>query len=333
MDDDNSFGDYLKQLMKNRRIKPSQLAARLNVDPSLVRKWLAGARVPPLKANYLDLISSYLGLDADQQILLKINQLYSIDEKIITLTDQLQIAKDHADECRQALISLLHAIPEAAFLLDSTGRIIAANEITALRLGVNGSELVGLDPFRHLSPGVTECRQQYVRRVFETGQPQTFKDYQGSRCKFTSIYPVTDNTGSVAKVVVCGTDITDFETAYALLTDREERLRLMYENSFDAILLTRANGAILAANPAACDFFQMTEAEICAIGRSGLLDPEDSALAPALAERAANGRARARLTFIDKSGTKKSAMVSSAQFRDSAGNLKAFVMIHAINRE
>lgn len=71
-----------------------------------------------------------------------------------------------------------------------------------------------------------------------------------------------------------------------------ESYRALYEHSPDAVLFTAPDGRVLAANPAACEMFQMTEAEICARGRQGLADPDDERWTTLLAERASAGRAR-----------------------------------------
>ena len=54
----------------------------------------------------------------------------------------------------------------------------------------------------------------------------------------------------------------------SLLEESEEKYRLLYETSMDAILLTSPDGSIQAANPAACAMFQRTEEEIIRNGRS-----------------------------------------------------------------
>lgn len=328
VDDKYSFAAYLKQLITNCNIKPAQLAARLHVDDSLVRKWLAGSRVPPLKAAYLEQISACLDLGPVERLRLKKAQICSVDETIVTLPERLQNAENRASQQEESIMSLPQAIPETAFVLDVGGRIVAGDAITAHRRELPGAEPAGPDAFHHLPPDIARLRREKVARVFATGRPLTFRDYRDSRCILSSIYPLRNSAGAVTMVAVCRTDITALEAAYARLGDSEERLRLMYENNINPILLTSADGSILAANPAACAFFALTAEEICAVGRSGLIAPDDPNLLPALAERAAAGKAIAPLTFIVNGGKKKTALASSAQFRDSAGCLRAYVMIH-----
>jgi PAS domain-containing protein len=67
----------------------------------------------------------------------------------------------------------------------------------------------------------------------------------------------------------------ELQKAAGLIADSEEDLRLLFENSFDALLLTNPNGDIYKCNAAAKRLFGYSEEEICGIGRIGLADPSD----------------------------------------------------------
>ena len=115
------------------------------------------------------------------------------------------------------------------------------------------------------------------------------------------------------------------------LLESEDRYRLLFDTSIDAIFLSNpTNGSVLAANSAACQMFGRTEEEICRLGRTGIMDLSDPRLAPALAERARLGRFQAELTCIRKDGTKFPCEVSSAIFKDKDGNERASVIIRDI---
>ena len=120
-------------------------------------------------------------------------------------------------------------------------------------------------------------------------------------------------------------DITEQEAVAVDLQVSEERYRALFEHSLDGILLTRPDGSILAANPAACRLLEMSEAEICAAGRSGIVDTRDPRLARALAERERHGWARADLTMIRKSGERFPVAVSSQLFRDQSGTVTSMI--------
>ena len=114
------------------------------------------------------------------------------------------------------------------------------------------------------------------------------------------------------------------------LRDSEERCRSMFENSMDGILLTIPDGQVLKANPAACRIFGRSEAEICRVGRAGVVDASDPRLSKAIEERARTGKFSGELTFLRKDGTMFPGEISSAIFKDSEGKLKTSMIIRDI---
>ena len=102
-----------------------------------------------------------------------------------------------------------------------------------------------------------------------------------------------------------------------ILRESEERYRLLFNSSNDAILLTIPDGRILAANPAACRIFERSEEEIKQVGRNGLFDTTDPRLAAGLEERARTGRFSGELTFSRRDGSKFPGEISTALFHNS----------------
>jgi PAS domain S-box-containing protein len=90
-------------------------------------------------------------------------------------------------------------------------------------------------------------------------------------------------------VLVNVRDISIRKSAEAFLKESEERYRSLFDHSRDAILLTKPDGSILDANPAACGMFGRSLEEIRKLGRNGLVDLTDPRLRAALKERALFG--------------------------------------------
>ena len=76
----------------------------------------------------------------------------------------------------------------------------------------------------------------------------------------------------------------------------------LFEHSADGVLLTRLDGSVVRANPAACRALRMSEAEIRERGRAGVV-VDDPALAAMLAEREATGATAGQLHFRRGDGT------------------------------
>lgn len=139
-----------------------------------------------------------------------------------------------------------------------------------------------------------------------------------------------DDAGTVTGVLCSGEDITERKKAQEALREGEARYRSLFANSFEAILLTSPDGRIFAANPEACRLLGWKEEELVRIGRKGIVDVTDPRLALALRERELTGRAKGKMTFIRKDGTRFEGAFSSVVFEDRNGELRASMVIRDI---
>ncbi|WZL74056.1 helix-turn-helix transcriptional regulator [Clostridiaceae bacterium 35-E11] len=84
MDVNKEFGECLRLLLSSTHISNKMLAKVLNIDPSLVSRWIHGTRIPPYYSHYIDAIAEYLSkniLTSFQEKKVKdlIQELYSMD--------------------------------------------------------------------------------------------------------------------------------------------------------------------------------------------------------------------------------------------------------------
>ena len=140
-------------------------------------------------------------------------------------------------------------------------------------------------------------------------------------------FPVQKRDGQGDRIAGIAEDITERKEAEEELRENEECHRSLLENCLEAVLLTRPDGAILAANPEACRLLGWTEDELVRIGRQGIVDVTDPRLAPALREREQTGKVRTELTFIRKDGTRFEGVLSSAVFKAGNGELRTSMFI------
>ncbi|MEJ7559297.1 MAG: PAS domain S-box protein [Pedobacter sp.] len=136
---------------------------------------------------------------------------------------------------------------------------------------------------------------------------------------------------SIGGIVANFRDITERIEAERVNKESEQKYRSFYENSMDGILLTVMDGDILAANPAACAIFQMTEEEICRVGRLGLVDNNDPRVAAGLKERRLSGKTSTEVICIRKDGSRFPGELTSAVFKDGAGNDRTSIIIRDIS--
>lgn len=112
---------------------------------------------------------------------------------------------------------------------------------------------------------------------------------------------------------------------------KDKYYRFLFENTMDAIMLTRPDGSILKANPAACELFLRTEQEIQALGRFGLVGQRDPNLPLLLEERQRKGKASGHLTFLRKDGSVFVAQITSALFQDEQGETWSAMILRDIS--
>lgn len=117
----------------------------------------------------------------------------------------------------------------------------------------------------------------------------------------------------------------------SILRENEEKYRLIFENSMDALLLTKPDGDILAANPAACKMFGRSEEEIVNGGRDLIIDRDDPRLPRVLEERIRTGNYAGELTFLRNDGTKFPGDITTSLFTDRQGETRTSMIIRDIS--
>lgn len=146
-------------------------------------------------------------------------------------------------------------------------------------------------------------------------------------------YGERDEKGTLIRFFGTSQDITERKKAEEQIKESELKYRSFFENSMDGILLTVTDGAILAANPAACEIFKMTEAEILKKGRMGLVDQSDPRLYELLERRQKKGNARGELRLMRKDGSIFEGELASTRFLDSQGRERTSMIIRDVTKQ
>ncbi|MHC1736695.1 MAG: PAS domain S-box protein [Ignavibacteriaceae bacterium] len=128
-------------------------------------------------------------------------------------------------------------------------------------------------------------------------------------------------------------DISERKLKDAAIFESNEQIRLLLENSADAILLTHPRGRILKANAATTKIFEYSEEEIMSTSRATIIDLTDSRLEQALEERDRTGHFRGELTGQRKDGTKFPIYLSSSIFKTKGGETLTSMIIRDITEQ
>ncbi|MBG9390622.1 sensor histidine kinase [Caenimonas aquaedulcis] len=115
--------------------------------------------------------------------------------------------------------------------------------------------------------------------------------------------------------------------------ESDAKYRLLFENGLDGVLLTSPTGAILAANPAACALFRMTEQELQRHGRDAVVNRDDPELHRLISQRQSSGSARGELEMKRSDGTTFDAEIASAQYVDDTGHTLTSIFVRDITEK
>ena len=245
-------------------------------------------------------------------------------------------ARWHAlsDEERERLFRLaFEQAPVGAALLDEDRRFVHVNDAACRMAGYSRTEMIGItvtdlthpderaaDLRRHerLRTGAIE-ENRHVKRFVGKGGDVHWADVVVRPLEVAESVPVM--------YLALITDVTERHRLEQELDDERQRLGRLVDNSEDAIIQGEPDGAILAANPAACRMFGRSEQELIARGRSGIVDPHDTRLTRAVHARERAGAFSGPLRFLRADGTAFTGDVVSSIYTDYHGRERTSVVI------
>jgi len=139
---------------------------------------------------------------------------------------------------------------------------------------------------------------------------------------------VLDAAGEVEFLICTAYEVTEHAIAHAKLMESEERYRAIFDHSLDGIILSKPNGTILSANPAACSIFGCSEEELCTVGWREILDADDSKVLTAAKKGEQTFFTESAL--IRKDGTKFTGELTANFFEDRHGQVLSGMIVRDI---
>ena len=102
----------------------------------------------------------------------------------------------------------MNAVTESLLLADVEGTVLAANETFAKRMGIGPDNIIGQNIYNLLPPDIADERRKQVEESVRSGLPVRFEDVINKRFIDHVVYPVSDDSGKVARLAFFGADIT-----------------------------------------------------------------------------------------------------------------------------
>lgn len=129
--------------------------------------------------------------------------------------------------------------------------------------------------------------------------------------------------GTCVRIFGTFQDVQQQKIQQDILENSELKYRSIIENSLTATMLTRPDGSVLDANPAAEEIFGYTREELLQQVREKLIDISEPNYNILREKRKIHGRISGELRGIRKNGERFPLLYSSALFRDKDGGLMA----------
>lgn len=167
----------------------------------------------------------------------------------LDITERKQ-AEETLRESHAMLRVALDATGEAVLVIDRQGTIILANRVTAQRLQKSVAEIIGMSIYQLLPPEVANERREHVERVFQSGRPVDFADQRNGRFIDHYLYPIFEEKGQVAQIVIYSMELTERRQAEEAQRSLERKYRLLYNGMRDGFAYLNMDGTFRESNPA-----------------------------------------------------------------------------------
>ncbi|MBI4698904.1 MAG: PAS domain S-box protein [Nitrospirae bacterium] len=336
------FGFYLyyrheEAILKNLKVKKYFL---LGGVPFLIYGMLGGLVVPKgdfFPANWLNTDSFLLTVKIPVQVFRAVCAILAtwaisgmlkifnweirnkLQEAQIILKQQLKESEERYMEIVEGSSDIIHTI-------DTDGCLICTNKQGCGLLGFSQSEIMGL----HIKEICGEATWKQIEKGFGKLEREgsVFIDSGQLLKKSGEVLNVAihsqamyDDKKNLYGARLTIRDITERRKAEEALRESEERYRVLFEESRDAIYITSRDGAFIDINKSALELFGYTKAEIISLSTSEIYaNPQDRNRFQNAIETIGFVR-DFPMKFRRKGGTERDCLITSTIRRDNNGRI------------
>jgi len=230
-------------------------------------------------------------------------------------------------ESEERFRNIMASMQDIVFTLDTEGRhtgvygpwVEKSGLTSEFFLAKTARDIFGEEASRvHREANARALRGEFVVYDWSAETGGQVSHYQ------TSLSPIRDADGVVRGLVGVGRDVTDRRRAELKLSESEEKFRLLFERSLDAIYINTPEGKSIEANQAWLDMFGYSRQELAAVHSVDMYaDPKDREDFLRQIER--EGFVVGEARFRRKDGTPFDVQRSVVALRDESGEMARFV--------
>ncbi len=187
-------------------------------------------------------------------------------------------AEEALRESERRFQLFMHHLPGLAFIKDGDGRILFANSGFSRYLGIDESVLIGKTNYDVFPADFAEKITVDDRRVLESAEIEEIEEFYGDSTWSTVKFPILE-AGEQPILGGLKIDVTDRKKAEQALRESEDRFRIAFQTSPDAVNINRlSDGLYIDVNEGFSDLTGFTRDEV--IGKTSLDidiwdDPDD----------------------------------------------------------
>jgi PAS domain S-box-containing protein len=164
-----------------------------------------------------------------------------------------------AEAARDTVLGILESIQDAFFSLDREWRFTYVNAAAERAIGASRKELVGQN-FWELFPETAGTQvEDHYRRAVRDQAPVEFENFYHGWRRWFAIKAYPTGQGGLS---IYFRDITERKQAQESLRESQERLRAIYDGTYEYIGLLAPDGTLLEANRASLEFAGNTRADV-----------------------------------------------------------------------
>ena len=214
--------------------------------------------------------------ELDDNTLLELDPIGIVSDAFIQILDHLRVTNGKLQETHDEIQAIFDSASVGIVLVDTHFRILIYNNQAARQI------FQGLGDVNGKTCHEAICRHPclpdscLISQAISSGSKCSKKSMSLQERQYDAVAtPIHDNNGNVNRVVTVFSDITERLRSEAALRESEKRLRNLFENTTNLILIVNADGQIEYVNQACCNTLRYEQEELYALAIQDIIAPQE----------------------------------------------------------